>query len=71
MNQANAPAVTEQLLSIDAPHFYCGLVLSNDRVVRAAPIVRYMVGWPRRRVEGYCRARNWRIETVGVNWRHV
>ena len=69
MKQANAPATTEQLLSIDAPHFCCGLVLVDDRAIRAAPIVRYMVGWPRSRIEQYCRARNWRVELVDVNRR--
>ena len=35
----------EALLAIDAPHFYCGVVVRDDRVIRAAPIVRYTLGW--------------------------
>lgn len=32
----------EVLAAIDAPHFFCGIVLQNDKVIEAAPIVGYM-----------------------------
>jgi hypothetical protein len=54
----------ESLLTIDAPHFYCGVLRNNDRVIRAAPIVRYLLGWNADRLKRYCAKRGWRIETA-------
>jgi hypothetical protein len=51
----------ESLLAIDAPHFYCGVILCNDRVIRAAPIVRYMRGWTADRLRRYCQRRGWQV----------
>ena len=47
---------------IDAPHFCCGVVLRGDRVIRAAPIVRYLLGWNVRRLTRYGEEQGWRIE---------
>jgi len=47
------------VVAIDAPHFCAGLVLENDLVIRAAPILRYMVGWRRERVMAYARRKGW------------
>jgi hypothetical protein len=47
------------LIRIEAPHFVAAVVLDGDRVVRAAPILRYMHGWPAQRVIGYCRRKGW------------
>lgn len=49
------------MLVIDAPHFYAGLVLEQRRVVRAAPIVAYMVGWDVPRVLRHCLTKGWRV----------
>jgi hypothetical protein len=56
----------ETLAAIDAPHFYCGIVLFDDRVVEAAPIVKYMAKqkWTRDRVRDYCKAKGWRVFVV-------
>lgn len=56
--------MTETLALIDAPHFYAGIVLQNDRVVEAADIVKYMRGWTRMRVRGYCRNKGWKVSVV-------
>jgi hypothetical protein len=56
--------VNEILAAIDAPHFYCGIVLWDDRVVEAAPIVKYMHKWRRDRVRDYCAGKNWKITVV-------
>ena len=47
------------MLCISAPHFVAGVVLDGNVVVRCAPILRYMLGWTRARVEGYCRRKHW------------
>lgn len=48
------------LLIIDAPHFCAGVVTDPaGKVVRTAPIVHYMLGWPEHRVRGYCESKRW------------
>jgi len=56
----------ELLAVIDAPHFCAGIVLRDDRVIEAAPILRYMAAqrWTRDRVRSYCEAKGWRISVV-------
>lgn len=54
----------EILAVIDAPHFYAGIVLWDDRVTEAAHIVKYMRKWSRDRVREYCREKGWRISVV-------
>ena len=58
--------MTEILAVIDAPHFYAGVVLWDDRVVEAADIVKYMriQKWTRARVRDYCRGKGWKITVV-------
>ena len=56
----------DQLLVIDAAHFYCGVILNANRAVRAAPIVRYLLHWPRARIEQYCRKRGWQCEVFDL-----
>lgn len=52
------------LLRIMAPHFVAGIEVDGGRVVRAAPIVRYMVGWDGPRFHHYCRKKGWTWEVV-------
>jgi len=54
------------VISITAPDFCCGLVIRDDVVVRAAPIIGYMarLHWSAARVSAYCRKRGWRFEIV-------
>ncbi len=56
--------ITEILASIDAPHFHAGVVLWDDKVIEAAPIVRYMRQWTRARVREYCRQKGWKVSVV-------
>jgi hypothetical protein len=56
--------MTEILAIIDAPHFYAGIVLWDDRVVEAADIVKYMHKWNRARVREYCRHKGWVVSVV-------
>lgn len=54
----------EILAVIDAPHFYAGIVLWDDRVVEAANIVKYMRRWSRDRVRAHCAGKQWTISIV-------
>jgi hypothetical protein len=56
--------VSELLAAVDASHFYAGIVLQDDHVVEAAPILKYMTGWTRDRVRSYCAAKGWHVVVV-------
>lgn len=47
------------LARIVAPHFVAGVDMARGY---AAPIVRFMSGWTRARIERYCLQRKWRVE---------
>lgn len=49
----------KQLVRIVAPFFVAGIEAQDGRVVRAAPILRYMRGWDGARVASYCASRGW------------
>lgn len=42
------------MIQIKAPHFCAGVELSDNKVVKTAPIVKYMKGWEADRVSSYC-----------------
>lgn len=56
----------ETLAQIRGPTFTAGVVLWDDVVTEAAPIVGYMKKqkWTRSRVREYCRTRGWKISVV-------
>jgi len=60
----------EILAVIDAPHFYAGVVLHNDRVIEAANVVKYMKKWSRAQVRDYCNKKRWRISVVTESKRY-
>jgi hypothetical protein len=47
------------MIQITSKWFTAGVVFQNDRVVRAAPIISYMMGWTKERVLRYARIRKW------------
>lgn len=54
------------LIRIVAPHFTAGVVLGTGNVgfvmvVRAAPIVKYMMGWTEEHVRDYCKRKHWEV----------
>ncbi|WP_063685488.1 hypothetical protein [Bradyrhizobium stylosanthis] len=56
--------ISEILAQIRGPNFTAGIVLFDDVVVEAAPIVRYMRRWSRDRVRDYCAKQGWQITVV-------
>ena len=42
IHSSHEAVMIEILAAIDAPHFYAGVVLWDDRVVEAADIIKYM-----------------------------
>ena len=51
------------MIRIVAPHFVAGVVLT-DRVIRTAPIVKYMIGWEPGRVRTYARSKGWQTQIL-------
>lgn len=64
--------VIEILAQIRAPHFTAGLVLWDDKVIEAAPIIGYMKKqkWTRAKVRNYCKSKEWKISIVHQIERH-
>jgi hypothetical protein len=56
----------ETLAQIRAPSFTAGLVLWDDTVIEAAPIIGYMERekWTRARVREYCNAKGWQVSVI-------
>lgn len=56
----------EILATIEAPHFNAGIVLWDDRVIEAAPIIGYMKRkrWTRDQVRDYCASKGWSVSVV-------
>lgn len=54
----------ETLVRIAAPHLVAGIVVKGDRVILAAPILRYMTGWSADRVRSFVRGKGWSATVV-------
>jgi hypothetical protein len=62
MNTDPRPNDHPQQIQIIGPNFVAGLVISNDRVIRAAPILGYAIGWTTERISALARRRGWAVE---------
>ena len=58
--------VIEILAQIKAPHFTAGIVLWDDEVIEADPIVGYMKKgkWTRSVVRDYCERKGWKVSVI-------
>ncbi len=54
----------EVLVRVVAPHFVAGMVLENDVVVEAAPILRWAVGRGMGWLRAYLARKGWRASVV-------
>ena len=48
-----------RLVTIDAPHF-CASFVTDGVVQRAAPIIKYMIGWSDVQVRAYVAKKRWK-----------
>jgi hypothetical protein len=55
---------TEILVAVDAPHFYAGIVLRDDVVIDAAPILRWTLGKRREMLRDYFAQKGWRTRII-------
>lgn len=63
-NDKDVAGLNRPMLCITAPHFVAAVVLDEGTVVRAAPIVHYMIDWDMETVVKYCKSKNWKVEFV-------
>jgi hypothetical protein len=49
------------MIHIDAPHFSAGCVVVGHCVDRAAPIIKFMIGWTRGDVLAYCEKKGYPV----------
>lgn len=52
------------LVQVTAPHFCAGVVLKNERVVRAAPILEWAMLWERKALSSYFRRKRWKAVVI-------
>lgn len=52
------------LVRVSAPHFVAGIVVEDERVVRAAPILRWSIGWHRDALRNYFRKKGWTASVI-------
>ena len=54
-----------RLLRITSPHFVAGVEGdTGGRIVKAAPIVQYMLKWTEAAVKAYCANKGWKCEEI-------
>lgn len=52
------------LIAVDAPHFYAGIVLQDDIVIEAAPILKWTIGKRRDYLRNYFMRKGWKAFVV-------
>ena len=50
---------------INAPHFCAGVETRGEKIIRTAPILKYMRGWKAERMIDYCREKGWTVVELG------
>lgn len=52
------------MIRITSPYFCAGCVIENGLIVRAAPIIKYMIGKTPGWVRTYCQKKKWKSELL-------
>jgi hypothetical protein len=55
----------KSLFIVESSYFTAGFEAENNKVVRAAPIIKYFVGWCIDTVIAYCKKKNFKIIYYG------
>lgn len=55
------------MLRFTGRNFCVGVEYGSTGIIyRAAPMVRYMIGWTSKRAADYARSRGWTVEVINV-----
>lgn len=52
------------LIRIESSYFVAGVIFGDEKVIIAAPIIKYMIGWNMYKVINYCKQKNWKFEIL-------
>ena len=52
------------LIRIESSYFVAGVETNYSVVVRAAPIIKYMIGWHSSKVVSYCEKKKWSYQML-------
>lgn len=52
------------IYQIKSPYFTAGITFVNDKADKAAPIIKYMIGWTLDAVKSYCFIKRWDIAEI-------
>lgn len=55
----------ETLYQITAPHFCAGIIVENNVIIKAAPILRWMTDKDIGFIKEYCKKKKWTVYKVG------
>lgn len=53
------------LYQIQSSYFTAGCVSENEKIIVAAPIIKYMIGWTEKEMIQYCQKKNWQTIKIG------
>ena len=65
--------MTKLMLRIEAPHFVAAAIARDQKIVRAAPIIAYMIGWTLDRADQYAKSKGWKtaLHRTGIEDTHT
>lgn len=49
---------------VTAPHFCAGFVVEGGKIVRIAPIIKYMKDWDLSRILQYTKSKRWKFQFI-------
>lgn len=53
------------LIRISSNYFVAGIDVGKlGRIMKAAPILKYMIGWTVPEVQAYCKHKRWKLEMI-------
>jgi hypothetical protein len=54
------------LAAIDAPHFYAGVIVHRDQIIKTPPLLQYMRSWTYTELKKFVTDHHWRIAELRV-----
>jgi hypothetical protein len=54
------------LAAIEAPHFYAGVIVHRDQIIKAPPLLQYMRSWTYPELKKFVTDHHWRIAELRV-----
>ena len=52
------------LYQITSSYFVAGLIVKDDKVIKSAPIIKWMIGRNLKYIETYCLSKHWKLTEI-------